>query len=394
MQVHTCRGFLAGAVAAGIKKRDRLDLGLIYSERPASVAGVFTRNRVKAAPVQICQDKLKNGSCQAIVVNSGNANCFTGRQGLADANTMCRLVADALKIDVDEVLVASTGVIGQPLPMDRMQNGIACLNQNLSRDGFDDLATAIMTTDTVPKLFSRQGKVGNKPFTITGMAKGAGMIHPDMATLLAFICTDARIEADLLQSILLKGVNRTLNRISIDGDTSTNDTALLMANGASRTVIQTDQEVDCFQTLLDALLMDLAKALVKDGEGVSKLVEIRVQNAATTQEALLAANTVATSPLVKTAFFGEDANWGRLLMAIGRSGARFDPGTVKIYFDDVLMVAGGAGLGLQAEKEATQVLKKPEYAVIIDLGAGTAKESVFTGDLCIDYIHINADYRS
>lgn len=394
MQIDTCKGFLAGAVAAGIKKKDRLDLGLIYSEKPASVAGVFTQNRVKAAPVQICQDKLKNGSCQAIVVNSGNANCFTGRQGLADANTMCRLVADSLKIDVDQVLVASTGVIGQPLPMDRMQNGIARLNQNLSRDGFDDLAKAIMTTDTVPKLFSRQGEVDNKPFNIVGVAKGAGMIHPDMATLLAFICTDAGIESDLLQSMLLKGVNRTLNRISIDGDTSTNDTALLMANGASKVAIQTDQEVDYFQTLLDALLMDLAKALVKDGEGVSKLVEIRVQNAVTAEEALLAANTVAKSPLVKTAFFGEDANWGRLLMAIGRSGAQFNPDKVKMYFDDVLLVADGSGLGLQAEKEATQVLKKPEYAVIIDLGAGTARESVFTGDLSVDYIHINADYRS
>lgn len=394
MQVHTCQGFLAGAVAAGIKKKERLDLGLIYSEQSASVAGVFTQNRVKAAPVQICQDKIKNGSCQAIVVNSGNANCFTGQQGITDANTMCTLVADSMKINVDHVLVASTGVIGQPLPMNRMQKGIAQLKQSLSLDGFDDLAKAIMTTDTIPKLFSRQGEVDNKPFNIVGMAKGAGMIHPDMATMLAFICTDARIEADLLQSMLLKGVNRTLNRISIDGDTSTNDTALLLANGASDVVIQTDHEVDCFQALLDELLMDLAKALVKDGEGVTKLVEIRVENAATTQEALLAANTVATSPLVKTAFFGEDANWGRLLMAIGRSGAQFDPDRVKIYFDDVLMVADGAGCGLQAEKDATIVLKKSEYAVIIDLDAGTACESVFTGDLSIDYIHINADYRS
>lgn len=394
MQTDKCQGFLAGAVAAGIKKRDRLDLGLIYSEKPASVAGVFTQNRVKAAPVQICQDKIKNGSCQAIVVNSGNANCFTGKQGMIDANTMCTQVADSLNIGVDQVLVASTGVIGQPLPMDRMQKGIDYLNQSLSAGGFDDLAKAIMTTDTVPKLFSRQGEIDNTPFNIVGVAKGAGMIHPDMATLLAFICTDAAIEADLLQSMLVKGVNRTLNRISIDGDTSTNDTALLLANGASSVAIKTEQEVDSFQAILDELLMDLAKALVKDGEGVTKLVEIRVQNAATDKEALLAANTVATSPLVKTAFFGEDANWGRLLMAIGRSGAQFDPDKVKIYFDDVLMVADGAGLGLPAENDATEVLKKSEYAVIIDFGMGTASESVFTGDLTVDYIHINADYRS
>lgn len=394
MQTDKCQGFLAGAVAAGIKKRDRLDLGLIYSEKPASVAGVFTQNRVKAAPVQICQDKIKNGSCQAIVVNSGNANCFTGKQGMIDANTMCTQVADSLNIGVDQVLVASTGVIGQPLPMDRMQKGIDHLNQSLSAGGFDDLAKAIMTTDTVPKLFSRQGEIDNTPFNIVGVAKGAGMIHPDMATLLAFICTDAAIEADLLQSMLVKGVNRTLNRISIDGDTSTNDTALLLANGASSVAIKTEQEVDSFQAILDELLMDLAKALVKDGEGVTKLVEIRVQNAATDKEALLAANTVATSPLVKTAFFGEDANWGRLLMAIGCSGAQFDPDKVKIYFDDVLMVADGAGLGLPAENDATEVLKKSEYAVIIDFGMGTASESVFTGDLTVDYIHINADYRS
>ena len=394
MQKQKCQGFLAGAVAAGIKKKERLDLGLIYSAQPASVAGVFTQNRVKAAPVQICQDKIKNGTCRAIVVNSGNANCFTGKQGMIDANAMCTQVADSLKIDVGQVLVASTGVIGQPLPMDRIQAGITRLNQNLSADGFDDLAKAIMTTDTVPKLFSRQGEINGSPFNIVGVTKGAGMIHPDMATMLAFICTDARIDADLLQSMLLKGVNRTLNRISIDGDTSTNDTALFMANGASNVAIQTDKEIDYFQTCLDELLMDLAKALVKDGEGVTKLVEIRVQNAATAKEALLAANTVATSPLVKTAFFGEDANWGRLLMAIGRSGAQFDPDKVKIYFDDVLMVADGSGCGLQAEKEATAVLKKSEYAVIIELDTGTACESVFTGDLSVDYIHINADYRS
>jgi glutamate N-acetyltransferase/amino-acid N-acetyltransferase len=295
------------------------------------------------------------------VVNSGNANCFTGRQGVVNAETMCTLTADLLNIDAEEVFVASTGVIGQPLPMDRIEKGIAQLDQHLSTEGFTELSQAIMTTDTVPKLFSHQGEINIAPFTIVGIAKGAGMIHPDMATMLAFICTDAAIEPALLQSMLQKGVNRTLNRISVDGDTSTNDTALLMANGASGAAIASNEEAEYFQVLLDELLLDLGKALVKDGEGVTKLVEVRVQGAKTEIDALLAANTVATSPLVKTAFFGEDANWGRLLMAIGRSGAQFDPHKVKIYFDDVLMVTDGAGLGLQAEKEATEVLKKSDY---------------------------------
>jgi len=394
MSAKGCQGFLAGAVSAGVKKEGRLDLGLIYSNRPASVAGVFTQNRVKAAPVQICQEKLKYGICRAVVVNSGNANCFTGLRGMADANAMCTLVADALNIEEAEVLVASTGVIGQPLPMERIEKGILLLGRRLSRYDFPELSRAMMTTDTVPKLFTRRGRIRDQDFHIVGVAKGSGMIHPDMATLLAFICTDAAIKADLLQSMLAKGVNRTLNRISIDGDTSTNDTALFLANGASNAVIESEEDIHYFQDLLDELLLDLGKALVKDGEGVTKLVEIRIKGAKTPKEALSAANTVATSPLVKTAFYGEDANWGRLLMAIGRSEAQFDPEKVSIYFDDVLMVVDGAGLGMDAEKAATQVLKKAEYRILIDLGVGTAGESVFTGDLTVDYIHINADYRS
>jgi len=394
MSAKGCQGFLAGAVSAGVKKKGRLDLGLIYSDRPASVAGMFTQNRVKAAPVQICQEKLKHGICRAVVVNSGNANCFTGPRGMADADAMCTLVADALNIEAAEVLVASTGVIGQPLPMERIEKGIPLLGRHLSRGDFPELSRAMMTTDTVPKLFTRRGRIRDQDFHIVGVAKGSGMIHPDMATLLAFICTDAAIKADLLQSMLAKGVNRTLNRISIDGDTSTNDTALFLANGASNAVIESEEEIHYFQALLDELLLDLGKALVKDGEGVTKLVEIRIKGAKTPKEALSAANTVATSPLVKTAFYGEDANWGRLLMAIGRSEAQFDPEKVNIYFDDVLIVSDGAGLGMDAEKAATQVLKKAEYRVLIDLGVGTAGESVFTGDLTVDYIHINADYRS
>jgi glutamate N-acetyltransferase/amino-acid N-acetyltransferase len=387
-------GFSAAGVAAGIKKKSKKELGLIVSERPATVAGVFTRNRVQAAPVVVSRECVSRGTCRALIVNSGNANCCTGARGLADARQMAQLAADALGVAADEVLVASTGVIGEPLPVARISAALPSLMQALSPHGFGDLAEAIMTTDTVSKLVYERVENDQGAYSMIGVAKGAGMIHPDMATMLAFVCSDADIEAPLLQQMLRAGVSRTFNRITIDGDTSTNDMAILMANGMSGVEIRGDGVQRLFQTTLDKVLGDLAKALVRDGEGATKLVEIVVCGAATATEAHQVANTVATSPLVKTALFGEDANWGRILAAAGRSGVPFDPEKLEIRFDQVTMYAHGAGQGKAVEAQATAVLKQPAYTITIDLGQGSASDRMFTCDLSVDYIRINADYRT
>jgi glutamate N-acetyltransferase/amino-acid N-acetyltransferase len=387
-------GFSAAGVVAGIKKKSKKELGLIVSERPAAVAGVFTRNRVQAAPVVVSRACVARGACQALIVNSGNANCCTGQRGLADARQMAQLTAEALGVAADGVLVASTGVIGEPLPLERIAAALPSLAQALSPRGFNDLAEAIMTTDTVPKLVLERVASDQGAFSILGVAKGAGMIHPDMATMLAFVCSDAEIEAPLLQQMLADGVSRTFNRITIDGDTSTNDMAIVMANGMSGVKIGDAERQVLFQTALDKVLGELAKALVRDGEGATKLVEIVVCRAATTAEAHQVANTVATSPLVKTALFGEDANWGRILAAAGRSGVAFDPELVEIRFDQVTMYANGTGQGKAVEAQATAVLKQPTYTITIDLGRGEASDRMFTCDLSVDYIRINADYRT
>ena len=387
-------GFSAAGVVAGIKKKSKKELGLIVSERPAAVAGVFTRNRVQAAPVVVSRARVARGACRALIVNSGNANCCTGQRGLADAHQMAQLAAEALGVMADDVLVASTGVIGEPLPLERIAAALPSLKQALSPHGFNDLAEAIMTTDTVPKLVFESVASDQGTFSIVGVAKGAGMIHPDMATMLAFVCSDAEIESPLLQRILAEGVSRTFNRITIDGDTSTNDMAIVMANGMSGVKIRAAERQVLFQTALDKVLGELAKALVRDGEGATKLVEIVVCRAATTSEAHQVANTVATSPLVKTALFGEDANWGRILAAAGRSGVAFDPELVEIRFDQVTMYANGTGQGKAVEAQATAVLKQPTYTITIDLGRGEASDRMFTCDLSVDYIRINADYRT
>jgi len=389
-----CSGFKAAGVAAGLKKTGKKDLGLMVSQVPATVAGVFTKNQVKAAPVILDRRRIKTGVCQAIIVNSGNANCCTGEQGLRDAETMANLAASELGISEDLVLVASTGVIGEPLPIEKIDAAIPALVDSLESQGIPDLARSIMTTDTVPKMVSAQGVVDGKTFTVTGVAKGAGMIRPDMATMLCFVCTDVKISSDVLKEILVKGVNRSFNRITIDGDTSTNDTVLVMANGLSGAVIQSPAQKDIFQKILDEIFLDLAKQLVRDGEGVTKLVEIMVRNAPSDSDAQKVADTVAHSPLVKTAFFGEDANWGRIAGAVGRAGVQIDPYKIDVYFNDVQMVRAGMGQGKIVEAEATKVLKRPEFTVAIDLNSGSGSGSILTCDFSVDYVRINANYRS
>lgn len=389
-----CKGFSFSGVVSGLKKNGQKDLGLIYSEVPAGIAGVFTKNKVQAAPVLLDRERIKKGLCRAVIVNSGSANCCTGDQGMKDAISEARLAADGLNISEEMVLVASTGVIGKPLALDKIEASVPELVKSLSPDGINDFAQAIMTTDTVPKIVSRNGNIGGSGFNITGVAKGAGMICPDMATMLCFVCTDAEASPVCLKEALLSSVEKSFNRITIDGDTSTNDTVLVMANGTSGASVKSQFEKEYFRELLDEVLMALAKMVVKDGEGATKLVDVIVKGAASDSEAEIIAKTIANSNLVKTALFGEDANWGRILAAAGRSGAEFDPGLADIYFDDVWMVKNGIGCGDAAEKEATKVLKKSEFSITVDLKTGDGKASVLTCDFSIDYVKINADYRS
>lgn len=389
-----CLGFKAAGVAAGIKKNGKPDLGLIFSEVPAAAAGLFTRNRVQAAPVRYDRQRIQSGRCQAVIVNSGNANCSTGPAGERNAAAMAEAAADRLGIAADLVLVASTGVIGEPLPVEKIAAAAPELVQSLRPDGFAALAEAIMTTDTVPKLIAKEGRSGGRPFALVGTAKGAGMIHPDMATMLCFICTDAEMPADLLQRALARAVRHSFNRISIDGDTSTNDTVLLLANGMSGARITSRSDRMLFQSLLDELCLDLAKMLVKDGEGATKLIEVRVTGAVSARSAHRIANTIAGSSLVKTAFFGEDANWGRILGAAGRAQVSIEPDRIDVFFNDVQMVKAGVGCGKAMEAAATRVLKTDEFVVTIDLHMGAASASVYTCDFSLDYVRINADYRS
>ena len=389
-----CPGFVAAGVASGLKKSGEKDLGIIFSKIPAKAAGVFTTNMVKAAPVLLDMERVKSGTCQAVIVNSGNANCCTGDKGLDDAKTMARSAASGLGIPEDLVLVCSTGVIGEPLPIDKIQHAIPDLIDSLRPEGVYDLARTIMTTDTVTKSVSRQGKIDDKTFTVIGVAKGSGMICPDMATMLCFICTDIDTNHGLLKKLLNNSTQRSFNRITIDGDTSTNDTVIIMANGLSGAVIKSSEHIDYFQNILDEVLVNLAKQIVRDGEGATKFVEIYVKGALSDNDAHEIASTVANSNLVKTALFGEDANWGRIIAAAGRAKARLDQGKINIFFDEVLMVKNGMGCGKAVEAWATKVLMKPELRISIDLNLGSGCASVFTCDFSVEYVKINADYRS
>ena len=389
-----CPGFTAAGIASGLKKNGKKDLGLLFSQVPANVAGLFTQNRVQAAPVLLGRERIKSGRCQAVVVNSGNANCCTGDQGMRHATAMARFAATGLGITEDLVLPASTGVIGQPLAVEKIEKAVPDLVKALTSEGISDLAKAIMTTDTLPKMTSRQGVIDGNTFTVTGVAKGSGMIRPDMATMLCFVFSDIDASPELLKEALYVATEKSFHRITVDGDTSTNDTLFIMANGLSGAVVENPGQKEYFQNILDDVLIHLAKQIVKDGEGATKLVEIIVKGARTNKEAQKIAGTVADSNLVKTALFGEDANWGRILAAAGRAYVPLDPNIIDIFFNDVLMVKNGMGCGDSAEKEATRILKKPEFVITIDLNMDNGSASMFTCDFSIDYVKINADYRS
>jgi glutamate N-acetyltransferase/amino-acid N-acetyltransferase len=392
----TIQGFRAAAVNSGIRNKTRLDLALIVSDTPASVAGVFTTSLVKAAPVLLDMERCKTGKAQAILVNSGIANACTGEEGMRLARLTTAMAANALEIVPELVQVCSTGIIGQQLDLTCFQRGIPKAVQKLAVDGFADVALAIMTTDTTRKIAVRNILIDGKPVKMLGMAKGSGMIMPNMATMLSFILTDAVIGHELLQILLKRAVAKTFNTISVDGDTSTNDTVLLMANGlAAHPPISEDrpEEMHAFAAALEDLCKELALMIVRDGEGATKLVTVSGQGAATKAQADQAARTVANSNLVKTAFFGEDANWGRIIAALGRSGAQFDQEKVDIAFDDELLVQNGLSQGPEVEARATVVLKKPAFVVTIDLHAGEATQEIHTCDFSLDYVKINANYR-
>jgi len=392
----TVKGFKAAAVKAGIRGRDRLDLALLVCDKSATAAGIFTTNLVKAAPVLLDVERVATGKARAILVNASIANACTGAEGLAKAKQCAELAAAELGCAPEEVLVCSTGVIGEQLDTSCFEKHMAPLVQSLRPEGFAEVSRAIMTTDTVPKTAVREVSLGGVPVRLMGLAKGAGMIAPNMATMLAFVLTDVAIEAGLLQEMLAAAGARSFNRITIDGDTSTNDSLIALASGlaANAPLLAGSPEAESFRAALHELVLDLALQIVRDGEGATKLIIIRVNGAANESEARLAADTVAESKLVKTAFFGEDANWGRIIAALGRSGANFDQLKVDISFDGVLMVKDGLGQGKEREAEATKVLKQREFAVNIDLHQGNGAWEVYTCDLSIDYVKINADYRS
>lgn len=390
------KGFRFAAVEAAIKKPGRLDLALILSDQPANVGAVFTTSKVKAAPVLLDEERVKGGTVRAVVVNSGNANACTGAPGMADAVETARILATGLMIREEEVLVASTGVIGVPLPMDRLKAALPGLVATAGEASLADVAAAIMTTDTFAKLESRQGLAGGVPYTIAGVAKGAGMIMPNMATMLAFMVTDAAVEPQLLQQLFRAANDISFNAITVDGDMSTNDTALILANGAAGNplILPGTPEAETFAALLHDLLLSLAKLIVKDGEGATKFVTITVKGAVSAAEARQAAMAVANSSLVKTAFFGQDANWGRIFAAVGYAGIQVEQLRTELFFDDVQMVRDGLFAGGDAEARGSAVLHKSEFTVLVDLHLGTGEATVYTTDLSYDYVKINADYRT
>lgn len=389
-------GFLFSGISAGIKKDGKRDLGLIYSEVPAQVAGLFTTNKVKAAPVQLGMKRIKRGLCQAVVINSGNANACTGSRGLEDSKRASSWVAKGLGTEERLIIPSSTGVIGSPLPMKKIEEGIPRLIEALSPDGWMDTVEAIMTTDTFPKVERINCLLKGKRVKICGMVKGAGMIRPNVATMLSFIVTDANIKAPVLQQILDEVAELSYNRITIDGETSTNDTVLLLANGKSGhpPISRMDRDGALFYLRLLEVCQNLAKSVVRDGEGATKFVEILVKGARNREDAKRTGYAIADSPLVKTAFFGMDANWGRILCAIGHSGVRIDPDRIDVSFDRMPIVQNGMGVGGQLEEKAAEVLKNKSFKVTVNLHQGKSEFSVFTTDLSLEYVKINASYRS
>ncbi len=395
-------GFRAVGVTCGLKASGNPDLALVLAEQACTAAAVFTTNVFKAAPVLYDMALLERtaGTVQGVVINAGNANAVTGEQGLRDAEQMARLTEQICQLPPDSIFVMSTGVIGEKLAMDKIEQGIQLAGEAIKTEAGRQgqaAAQAILTTDLVPKEAFVQVKVGGEVVSIGGMAKGSGMIHPNMATMLSVIVTDAAIEPAVLKAALKQAVAPTFNRVTVDGDTSTNDTLLVLASGqANHTPIAdpTSPEYQIFAGALTKLCTNLAKAIARDGEGATKLVEISVCGAANEAEAEIAAKTVATSPLTKTAFFGNDPNWGRALAAIGRSGVQVDPAQVSLWLGDFQLVARGEPLPFDAALAHQWLENTREITMVIDLGVGQSESTVWTCDLSYKYVEINAEYHT
>ncbi|MEA3424086.1 MAG: bifunctional ornithine acetyltransferase/N-acetylglutamate synthase [Bacillota bacterium] len=396
-KLKTIKGFLGNSIHSGVKYKN-FDLSVIYSEKDCIAAGSFTENLTAAAPVILSRSKINN-SIRAIIVNSGNANAATGQRGYDDAKKMCALAAENLNIDEDSILVSSTGVIGVHLPMEKIENGIKEIGPTLTEENIINIPEGIMTTDTFKKHGSVEFTIDNEKIVINGMAKGSGMIHPNMATMLSFLTTNINISKDLMQKALSEVVKDTFNMISVDGDTSTNDMVLLLSNQTAMNnhIVNEDENYKIFKNALHEILEYLSISIARDGEGATKLLKVTLSSASTKESARILAKSVITSSLVKSAFFGEDANWGRILSALGASGAFMDPGKVDLSFKGELnkidLMKYGEPLNF-SEENAAEILAEKEIEIIIDLNIGDYSAKAWGCDLTYDYVKINADYRT
>lgn len=394
--VTAAQGFRAAGVAAGIRKRERRDVAMLVADQPAAVAAVYTTNKVAAAPVQLDRERTRNGSAQAVIVNSGCANACTGSVGLQNAREMARLAAHELQIAEELVLVCSTGVIGVHLPMERIAAGIKLATQKLSRTGGADAAQAILTTDTVDKQMAVELEIDGQTVYIGGMCKGSGMIDPNMATMLAFVTTDAKVHPQALDQALRAAVEVSFNRVIVDGDRSTNDTVILMANGA---VDHTElnpyhSQWQYFVDALSTVCLELGKKMVLDGEGATKFVEVLVKGARTQEDAHLAARAIANSALVKTSWFGLDPNWGRVIAAVGYSGAEVDDQRAQIFYGSICAYDKGTVADKSLLNAMQEVMRKRSFKVVVNLNLGEGEDTVYTCDLSYDYVKINAEYTT
>lgn len=390
------QGFKAAGVKAGLKKSGKEDVALLYSTVPAAAAAVFTTNTMAAAPVIVAREVAKKGQASAIIINSGCANACTGEQGMIDAKAMAHITASALNLADDQVLIASTGIIGVTLPMAKLEAGIKKAVSELSVDGHKNATLAIMTTDTFPKSCAYEFELGGKTVRIAGIAKGSGMIHPNMATMLSCITTDAAVAAPVLKKALTEAVNVSFNMVTVDGDTSTNDTLAVLANGAAGNSIidQADgADYEVFAAALKEACIYLAKQVAHDGEGATKFLEVNVKGAVDFNDAKTAAMAIAKSPLVKTAFFGQDPNWGRILCAVGYSGAKSQPETATLSIGQITIVEKGMGRGYD-EQALRAVMAEHDISVTVDLGVGSAEATVWTCDFSYEYVKINGEYHT
>jgi glutamate N-acetyltransferase/amino-acid N-acetyltransferase len=389
-------GFRFAGVCCGLKESGRRDVALIVSDRPARAAGAFTTNRVKAAPVVVGRERLKSGIVQAVLVNSGNANAYTGRAGERAARDLAALAARRLGIGEQLVIPSSTGRIGVPLPVARLRRGVSRAARKLHENGFYEALEGMMTTDAFPKFALQRAEIGGRAITVAGMAKGAGMIAPKMATMLAYVLSDADASAAALRRAMSDALPASFNQIVVDGDMSTNDTVLLLANGAAgnRTVTARGREYAVFCRAVTDVMRRLARLVVKDGEGATKLIDIVVRGARSERDAALVADAIARSPLCKTAFFGGDPYAGRIVCAAGYSGARFDPAKLDVLLDGVPIVRGGVEVVQRVERRAARIVSAEEFTVTLDLHAGGASARRMASDLTVDYVRFNSDYRT